>query len=354
MVVEDYPPHSGGGGIFVQEVSKRLSADYDITVLTPAYSLPEGASKEEGKATVIRKGKGRMSFFFKALWFLATSGKFHIYHAHGAAAGFLAKSASILKGGKPILQMHGFRGRELIGPVKHWGQSFLAKLGYSRVISVDSAGSKALASIGIPAERISTIPCGVDTEKFRPAEKGQKNPKTIFLFVGRLAKVKGLPTLLKAAKISQEKNIPAEFWIAGEGEEEKGLKSFADESHLENVKFLGAIPHGGISRIYQKADFFILPSLSEGNPLVLLEAMACGLPFLASDIPTLSAMAKESGAGLTFAPADPSGLFALISDSAAMPPGQLGKLRANALGFARRNSWDSAASAIGKIYAGLQ
>lgn len=353
MIVEDYPPRAGGGGVFVQELSKRLSPAHSMTILTPTYGLPAG-STAEGKVAVVRKGKGRLPFFFRALWFLLSSGKFDIYHAHGAIPGFLAKSASILKGGRSILHVHGFRDKELIGPVKYHGQVFLSRLGYDRIISVDSISAGKLEALGIPKGKISTIPCGVDTGEFRPIERRQKNPKTIFLFVGRLAKVKDLPTLLNAAKMAQDKGLPAEFWIAGEGEEESALRAFANENKLENVKFLGVVPHGEIAKIYQKADFFVLPSLSEGNPLVLLEAMACGLPFLASDIPTLSAMAKESGAGLTFPPRDYSKLFALARDSAAMDPRQLNQLRINASEFAKRNSWASVASAVGRIYNGLR
>lgn len=354
MVVEDYPPRAGGGGIFVSNISNRLPATYEITVLTPAYNLQDG-TQVDGKARIVRLGSKRAFFFFKALWFLLTNGKFDLYHAHGSIPGFLAKAASALRGGKSILHVHGFRDKELIGTVKYSIQALITKLGYNKIISVDSASSGKIEALGIPKEKIATIPCGVDTKKFFPIPKKGKNPKTIFLFVGRLAKVKDLPTLLRAAKIAQDKNLPAEFWIAGEGEQEKELKSFANENKLENVRLLGAIPHDKIAEVYQKADFFILPSLSEGNPLVILEAMACGLPIIVSDAPSLSALSQESGAGFVFKRQDIPQLFQLIKNSLDLKSSEVEELHKKARSFAERNcSWERVASSIDGIYRGLQ
>lgn len=350
MIVEDYPPRAGGGGIFVSNLSQILSSSHEITVITPAYELKDGIRKE-GQTTVVRLGSKRAFFFFNALWFLLTNGRFDIYHSHGSIPGFLAKTASLLKGGKTILHVHGFRDKALIGPIKYFFQVLFTKLGHSRIISVDPVSSAKIVALGVPRDKISNVPCGVDTSKFFPIHKKAKNPKTVFLFVGRLAKVKDLPTLLASAKMAQDHGLPVEFWIAGEGEQEAELHSITRENGIENVKFLGSIPHEGVNDLYNRADFFILPSLSEGSPLVLLEAMACGLPVIISVLPSLSEISEASGAAFIFPKSDAKQLYSRIEKAVNLGGPELGAMRRNARAFAEKNhSWAAVASEIERIY----
>ena len=145
------------------------------------------------------------------------------------------------------------------------------------------------------------------------------------------------------------------FWIVGEGEEDKALRSFADGNNLKNVKFYGSVPHDSLPDLYQRSDFFILPSLSEGNPLALLEAMACGLPIIVSDAPSLSALSQESGAGFFFRKQDALQLFQLIKSSLNLKSNEVEDLRVKARSFAEVScSWDKVASSIDEIYRGLQ
>lgn len=140
---------------------------------------------------------------------------------------------------------------------------------------------------GHGAKKVEIIPNGVDTELFkdRPLDiKGSTFPdkKNItILFVGRLERQKNLETLIRAVhEIST--NIKLVFVGSGSLKEEFLLLAKKLKVYLEIKK---PVPHGRLSDIYHQADIFVLPSLVEGHPKVLLEAMVCELPCVASDIP---------------------------------------------------------------------
>ena len=140
----------------------------------------------------------------------------------------------------------------------------------------------------VPKENIIFIPNGVDLNKILNLKK-QTNPNEIqinpkkfnLLYVGSLSKVKGVDILIKAFALVEEK-IDCELIIVGSGNYEQELKSFVRQLKIEkNVNFVGKkinpYPYFGL------ADIFILASRSEGMPNVLLEAMACKLPIIATN-----------------------------------------------------------------------
>ena len=104
------------------------------------------------------------------------------------------------------------------------------------------------------------------------------------LYVGRLSYEKGLEHLIKS--MHQLGPEMCRLLICGEGPDRKRLENLVNESGLNDcVDFLGFIPWGKrLSEVYVQSDIFILPSLSEGIPKVLLEAMAKGLPVVATNV----------------------------------------------------------------------
>ena len=156
----------------------------------------------------------------------------------------------------------------------------------SRVVS-NSEGLKKIAQKIDSRVYIQVIPNGVELDRFGPVvgEDGQDRVKV--LFVGRLIAVKNLELLINSApEILGKSNKKVIFELVGEGVMREKLEVLArDLGVSDRVTFKKWVDYENIHIIYQNADIFILISLTEGMPNVVLEAMACGLPIVGTRIP---------------------------------------------------------------------
>jgi glycosyltransferase involved in cell wall biosynthesis len=139
-----------------------------------------------------------------------------------------------------------------------------------------------------------------------------------FLFLGRLAREKGLRTLLDAWR-----NVSARLLVAGDGPEGSDLRSMAPPG----VEFVGAVPSSAVPPLLQRARAVLVPSLwYEGQPRTILEAYAAGVPVIASDIGGLPEVVEEGVSGVLVAPGDAGAwtkaLHRLLDDSEARRLGQ--------------------------------
>ena len=145
----------------------------------------------------------------------------------------------------------------------------------------NSAGLCRLAQNFMPGLAVPEIPNGVDTSRFFPATRREDGTCEL-LFVGRLAPQKGVHILLHALAL-----IP-EGWrlrIAGDGPERERLSALAATLGLaDRVRFLGWTQRDALPELYRSADIFVFPSYDEGMPNVVLEALASGLPIVATRI----------------------------------------------------------------------
>ncbi len=150
-------------------------------------------------------------------------------------------------------------------------------------------------------KKFKEIPFGVEN-KFKPWSHKNKNH---LLFVGGLDQAhyfKGIYILLKAlAQLKKEKpNLNWEMQIVGDGDLRPDYEERAKKLKLDQVKFLGKISDEKLPSIYNHADLFILPSINsnEAFGLVLLEAMASGLPVIASNLPGVRKVFENNRQGL--------------------------------------------------------
>jgi glycosyltransferase involved in cell wall biosynthesis len=161
------------------------------------------------------------------------------------------------------------------------------------VITVSQALKDAACSLGIPAEKMTVIPNGVDTRKFFPLPQAEARKRLgltnqrIILSVGRLCPNKGFDILIRAFKILLEKcDEPSpSLVLIGDGAFRKPLEEMIASACLQDhIQLIGEVPHAELALWYSAADVFCLASGREGWPNVLLEALACGRPVVATAV----------------------------------------------------------------------
>ena len=164
--------------------------------------------------------------------------------------------------------------------------------------------------------KIRLIPNGVDTRRFCP-QPAPGDRRSILLYVGRLSAEKDLGTLLEAAaKLLARFELAVE--LVGEGPARAALESRAKALGVP-LTVTPFVDHRELPERYTGARVFVLPSLTEGHPKVLLEAMSCGVPCVASNVGGSRAILADGETGLLFEPGDVGGLAARLEQILAQP-----------------------------------
>lgn len=179
-----------------------------------------------------------------------------------------------------------------------------------RVTALSQALKTATTAIGVPAEQIEVIPNGVDVRSFAPPVDAQRQP--VILFVGYLIARKGVRYLLDALPPVLQALPNFRAVLIGDGPEENALRQQAAALGIaERVEFLGFLPQEQVRHWMQRATVFVLPSLEEGQGVVLLEALASGLPVVASRVDGIQEVVTNQ-VGVLVEPAQPPALAAAL------------------------------------------
>jgi len=184
-----------------------------------------------------------------------------------------------------------------------------------KVIVASSESRRVLArEYGVPDEKIVVIPLGVaplflgggGDPGAAPARRGER-----LLYVGPLIRRKGLRTLIAALAMLRGAGRAFRLVVAGRGPDEPALRALASRLGVADaIEFAGYVPEGRLPALYAGADLFVFPSFKEGFGLVLVEAMACGLPVVASSAQPIPEVVGE--AGRFFTPGDPAALAGVL------------------------------------------
>jgi len=154
------------------------------------------------------------------------------------------------------------------------------------------------------SSRVELIPNGVDTQLFVPAGTARRSGPPRILYVGRLSDEKNLKTIVTATSYVE---VGVTDIMVGSGPLRGDLETLARQLGVE-IQLPGVVEQAKLPAVYGSADVFVLASFTEGHPKVLLEAMACGVPCVASDCAGNRSLITDGETGLLFDPRRPDEL----------------------------------------------
>lgn len=197
---------------------------------------------------------------------------------------------------------------------------------------------------------VAVVPNGIDLVEDSARQREAESHGKRALFVGRLSSVKGIQYLLGAMSIVHREIPEAKLTLVGDGEERERLEHLTDYLGIrECIEFVGAVPHERVQDYMHHADVLVLPSLSEGFPVTILEAMANGLPVVATCVGGVPEIIENNVNGYLVETENQKevaeALLKLLRDE------QLRKrISGNNRGKAERYRWDKVAATLEEIY----
>lgn len=271
---------------------------------------------------------GGYLYMLSLFWYLWRRRKdYDILHVHGlnyhaAVAVFAAR----LFGRKTIVKLANSGQASDILKMRQGQQLPLSRfllplaLKSDRFVATSRAIAQELIAVGVPADRITQLPNGVETDEVpAKADYALHNPVRL-IFVGRLHEQKGLDILFKAFQqlVRLYPDLNLRLQLLGDGPLRESLTHLAQQLGIASkVDFVGMTDQ--VFEYLQDADIFVLPSRAEGHSNALLEAMTCGLPSVVSDIPANLHVIADRQNGLTFTAVDPSSLAKAVTSLLEQP-----------------------------------
>ena len=186
--------------------------------------------------------------------------------------------------------------------------------------------SEKVADLGVDPGRVRVVHNGIDAGLFHPGPRGEARARLgldpeepIIVFVGALVEVKAVDVLIAACAKLLAAREPFSCYLIGTGPQRQSLEKQVKRLGLEAVvHFQGPRPHRQLPDWYRAANVAVLPSRSEGIPNVLLEAIACGTPFVATRVGGIPEIA-HFGTGRLVPPGDPMALASALAASFVQP-----------------------------------
>lgn len=170
-----------------------------------------------------------------------------------------------------------------------------------------------IVKLGCPQEKIRLIPNAVDTARFRPSKKREGN---LIVWIGRFVPEKGLEHLIEAAQMTAKRAKDAKFLLIGYGPWKTKIAKLAHDYGLlpEVVRIAGPLEADEVAETLGRADVFVFPSVKEGLPISILEAMASGAAVVGSDISGIRDVITHRENGILIPPRNPQALADAILD----------------------------------------
>ena len=322
-------------------VSALQSAGHENLVILPAAGegwLARELSSSGAAVEYFRLARPFSPAFASWLADLFRRHRIALAHSHEFTMAVYGAWAARQAGVPHLFTMHG--GRYYAAQLRRRVALHLAARASTAVVSVSHSLARQLArDLWISPSRIVTVPNGVRPPRIEGTEPplrrqlGLELDDRLAVAVGNLYPVKGHRHLLEALALLARRHPALHVAIAGRGELEGALREHARELRVESRFHLLGL-RSDVGDVLAAADVFALPSLSEGVPLALLEAMLSGRPVVASAVGEVPAVLGAGGAGILVPPGDAaalaSALDSLLADpEAALRLGAAARVRAN-------------------------
>ncbi|MCD1294875.1 glycosyltransferase family 1 protein [Methanocella sp. CWC-04] len=357
VVSDIYPYVIGGLPIHAHELSRlQAKMGHDVTVFTAnedslsQYEYKDGYSIRRFRSALKVCGNTLMPKLPVELY--RHKDDFDVIHAHSHL--FLSTNMCAMiktSGSSPlVITNHGLRSQSVpawlndifIPTVAKW--TFKAA---DRIICYTENEKLSLVKLGIEQNKISVIHNGIDTEMFIPGKERKVNNR--ILWIGRFVPGKGVEYLIEAFGMLIKKYPELKLLMIGKGplkdEMERKIK---DMDLAKNVTIKEFIPNKELPKVYQTSDIFVLPSLEEGIPRTILEAMSCELPIVCTDLPQLVDIVEDCG---ILVPVKSSKALAESIDSILSDGGMAKRLGKNGRDRVyRQYSWDDTVRRTIELY----
>jgi glycosyltransferase involved in cell wall biosynthesis len=225
-----------------------------------------------------------------------------IWHGHDYKTNVLGVMLRRRSGVRLVTTAHGWVSRSWKTPL-YYALDRWSLRAYEVVICVSEDLRKACLRSGVPPERCVLLPNAIDTEAFQRRQSigeakaafGFPAARTLLLAIGRLASEKGFDLLIDAVGQLLREEIDVELWIVGRGPEEDRLRNQAERVAPGRIRFLGF--RRDVPELLEAADVFVLSSLREGLPNVVLEAMALQVPVVCTAVAGVPALVEHQRTG---------------------------------------------------------
>ncbi len=272
-----------------------------------------------------------------------------LLHAHFAQSGLGVVPAARVRGIPSVVTLHNSDMNDEFCPhlLSRVNRMILGES--EQVMAVNRDLAEKARRLGVAAERLTVIGNGVDPEHFSPSEPKGIGSKV--LFVGRLVPAKGISYLLEAMPSVVEEVSTAQLVLLGDGPLRAALEREASALGVaERVHFLGARPHSEIRHHLAASDVFVLPSLAEGLPTALLEAMACAKAVVATGVGGVPELLSSGVNGIVVPPGDCHGLTQAIVSLLSNPNArhQMGQMARETV--MQGYTWDQVAAQTVEVY----
>ncbi len=350
-----YEPFMSGAEQMVKGVAERLGSDYDITLITGRFSRALSAVENRPTFKLVRVGWGnkkidKILYPFLAAWQVRQI-KPDIAHAimESYAGGALVVVKILYPQAKRVLTL---QSGDLDSEVKQ--KQFLLKMFWrlihrspNLITAISSFLAERAENLGVKKENIILTPNGVDLSQI-PNDVEKITNRVVC--VARLSWEKGLDYLITAWPEVLKFKPEAKLVLVGEGDKRQEIEAMVKELSIsDSVLLLGNLPHGRVLIEIKKSEVFICPSLAEGLGIVFIEAQACGVPVIGTNVGGIPDVIQNNENGLLVEPKNSAqiseAIIKLLGDKSLAE-----RLSSRALDTVKKYDWSNVMARIDEIY----